>query len=153
MGILVHVLLTAVAVWVATLIPGIDLEAGASTPAKIGTLIGVALLFGLVNAVVKPLVKFFGCLFYLVTLGLIGLVVNALLFWLTGWLAERARPAVRRHRLLAGVLGRDHRRPHQLGAEHRLRPHHRPRLTPTTTPLGPHRTEGRYVHNRPSRTD
>jgi putative membrane protein len=87
MGILVHVLLTAVAVWVATVIPGIDLEAGASTPAKIGTLIGVALLFGLVNAVVKPLVKFFGCLFYLVTLGLIGLVVNALLFWLTGWLA------------------------------------------------------------------
>jgi putative membrane protein len=87
MGILVHVLLTAVAVWVATLIPGIDLESGASTPAKIGTLIGVALLFGLVNAVVKPLVKFFGCLFYLVTLGLIGLVVNALLFWLTGWLA------------------------------------------------------------------
>jgi putative membrane protein len=86
MGILVHVLLTAVAVWVATLIPGIDLE-GASTPAKIGTLIGVALLFGLVNAVVKPLVKFFGCLFYVVTLGLIGLVVNALLFWLTGWLA------------------------------------------------------------------
>ncbi|MFI9008503.1 phage holin family protein [Actinosynnema sp. NPDC053489] len=88
MGILVRVLLTAVAVWVATLIPGIDLEAGASTSAKIGTLIGVALLFGLVNAVVKPLVKFFGCLFYLVTLGLIGLVVNALLFWLTGWLAN-----------------------------------------------------------------
>ena len=88
MGILVHVLLTAVAVWVATLIPGIDLEQGASTPAKIGTLLGVALLFGLVNAVVKPLVKFFGCLFYLVTLGLVGLVVNALLFWLTGWLAN-----------------------------------------------------------------
>ncbi|MFT7835148.1 phage holin family protein [Saccharothrix sp. BKS2] len=87
MGILVHVLLTAVAVWVATLVPGIDLDQGASAPAKIGTLIGVALLFGLVNAVVKPLVKFFGCLFYVVTLGLIGLVVNALLFWLTGWLA------------------------------------------------------------------
>ncbi|QFZ23804.1 phage holin family protein [Saccharothrix syringae] len=87
MGILVHVLLTAVALWVATLVPGIDLDQGASTPAKIGTLIGVALLFGLVNAVVKPLVKFFGCLFYVVTLGLIGLVVNGLLFWLTGWLA------------------------------------------------------------------
>ncbi|RKT51668.1 phage holin family protein [Saccharothrix australiensis] len=88
MGILVHVLLTAVAVWVSTVIPGIDLVGG-STPARIGTLIGVALLFGLVNAVVKPLVKFFGCLFYLVTLGLIGLVVNGLLFWLTGWLAQR----------------------------------------------------------------
>lgn len=86
MGFLVQVLLTAVAVWVSTIIPGIDLGAG-STPAKIGTLIGVALVFGLVNAVVKPLVKFFGCVFYIVTLGLIGLVVNGLLFWLTGWLA------------------------------------------------------------------
>ncbi|MGM1058821.1 phage holin family protein [Saccharothrix sp. Mg75] len=91
MGILVHVLLTAVAVWVATVIPGIDLDAGAPTPVKIVTLIGVALLFGLVNAVVKPLVKFFGCLFYVVTLGLFGLVVNALLFWLTGWLAGELR--------------------------------------------------------------
>ncbi|AXX34255.1 putative membrane protein [Actinosynnema pretiosum subsp. pretiosum] len=74
------------AVWVSTLIPGIDLEGG-STPAKIGTLVGVAVVFGLVNAVVKPVVKFLGCLFYLLTLGLIGLVVNALMFWLTGWVA------------------------------------------------------------------
>ncbi|MFI9811033.1 phage holin family protein [Saccharothrix variisporea] len=86
MGILVQVLVTAIAVWVSTVIPGIDLGEG-STPAKIGTLLGVALLFGLVNAVVKPVVKFFGCVFYIVTLGLIGLVVNGLLFWLTGWLA------------------------------------------------------------------
>ncbi|GAA2666550.1 MULTISPECIES: phage holin family protein [Actinosynnema] len=86
MGILAQVLLTAVAVWVSTLIPGIDLEGG-STPAKIGTLLGVAVVFGLVNAVVKPVVKFLGCLFYLLTLGLIGLVVNALMFWLTGWVA------------------------------------------------------------------
>ncbi|MEV6719080.1 phage holin family protein [Lentzea sp. NPDC051208] len=88
MGILVHVLLTAVAVWVATALPGIDLGEG-STGSRILTLIGVAVIFGLVNAIVKPLVKFFGCLFYLVTLGLIGLVVNALLFMLTGWLAEQ----------------------------------------------------------------
>ncbi|QUF02030.1 phage holin family protein [Actinosynnema pretiosum subsp. pretiosum] len=86
MGIVAQVLLTAVAVWVSTLIPGIDLEGG-STPAKIGTLVGVAVVFGLVNAVVKPVVKFLGCLFYLLTLGLIGLVVNALMFWLTGWVA------------------------------------------------------------------
>ncbi|ATE57768.1 phage holin family protein [Actinosynnema pretiosum] len=86
MGIVAQVLLTAVAVWVSTLIPGIDLEGG-STPAKIGTLVAVAVVFGLVNAVVKPVVKFLGCLFYLLTLGLIGLVVNALMFWLTGWVA------------------------------------------------------------------
>jgi putative membrane protein len=46
-------------------------------------------IFGLVNAVVKPLVKFFGCVFYLLTLGLFGLVVNALLFMFTGWIAEQ----------------------------------------------------------------
>jgi putative membrane protein len=88
MGILVHVLLTAVAVWVSTLIPGIDLTGGTTT-SRILTLLGVAVIFGVVNAIVKPVVKFFGCLFYLVTLGLIGLVVNALLFMLTGWIADQ----------------------------------------------------------------
>ncbi|GLZ33196.1 hypothetical protein Lesp02_53840 [Lentzea sp. NBRC 105346] len=81
-------LLTAVAVWVSTLIPGIDLLEGTTTT-RILTLLGVAVIFGLVNAVVKPVVKFFGCVFYIVTLGLIGLVVNALLFMLTGWIADQ----------------------------------------------------------------
>ena len=88
MGFLVHVLLTAVAVWVSTVIPGIDLGE-ASTPAKIGTLVLVALVFGLVNAIIKPVVKLLGCVFYLVTLGLFGLVVNGLLFWLTGYISEQ----------------------------------------------------------------
>jgi putative membrane protein len=88
MGFLVHVLLTAVAVWVSTVIPGIDLGE-ASTPAKIGTLVLVALVFGLVNAIIKPVVKLLGCVFYLVTLGLFGLVVNGLLFWLTGYISEK----------------------------------------------------------------
>lgn len=86
MRFLVQVLITAVAVWVSTVIPGIDLGE-ASTPAKIGTLLLVAVVFGLINAVLKPVVKFFGCVFYLVTLGLFGLVVNGLLFWLTGYIS------------------------------------------------------------------
>lgn len=81
-----RVLATALAVWVATLLPGIQLLA-ASTPAQVGTLIGVALVFGLVNLVVKPLVKVAGCLLYVLTFGLIGFVVNALMFWLTSWLS------------------------------------------------------------------
>ncbi len=85
----VRVLVIAVALWVTTLIvPGIDNSAG-TTGTRIGTLIGVALIFGLVNAVLKPLIKFFGGCLYLITLGLIGLVVNALLFELVGWLASR----------------------------------------------------------------
>jgi putative membrane protein len=88
MGFLVQVLLTAVAVWVSTVIPGIDLGE-ASTPAKIGTLVLVALVFGLINATIKPVVKLLGCVFYLLTLGLFGLVVNGLLFWLAGYISEQ----------------------------------------------------------------
>jgi len=84
-----RVLVIAVALWVATLIvPGIDVTAG-STAAQVGTLVGVALIFGLVNAILKPLIKIVGCLFYVITLGLIGLVVNALLFMLVGWLSSK----------------------------------------------------------------
>ncbi|HEY8374552.1 MAG TPA: phage holin family protein [Pseudonocardiaceae bacterium] len=86
MAVLIQVIITAVAVWVSTALPGIDLGAG-SLGSKILTLLGVALIFGLVNAVVKPVVKVLGCMFYVITLGLIGLVVNGLLFWLTGWIA------------------------------------------------------------------
>jgi putative membrane protein len=83
-----RVAVMAVALWVATLIvPGIDNSAGTSG-ARVGTLVGVALIFGLVNATLKPLIKVVGGCFYLITLGLIGLVVNALLFLLVGGLAR-----------------------------------------------------------------
>lgn len=89
MGILIKVGITAVALWVATLIvPGIELGAG-TTLAKLGTLIAVAVIFGLVNAVLKPIIKTVGCAFYLLTLGLIALVVNGLLFLLVDWIAEQ----------------------------------------------------------------
>ncbi|HEX4725548.1 MAG TPA: phage holin family protein [Pseudonocardiaceae bacterium] len=88
MEFLYRVLATAVAVWVATFLPGINLLA-ASTPAQVGTLIGVAVVFGLVNAVIKPLVKVVGCVLYVLTFGLIGFVVNALLFWFASWLSGR----------------------------------------------------------------
>jgi putative membrane protein len=87
-ALVVRVVVVAVALWVATLfVPGIGVVAG--TPgAGIATLLGVALIFGLVNAVVKPVVKVLGCAFYVLTLGLIALVVNALLFLLVGRLAD-----------------------------------------------------------------
>ena len=49
----------------------------------------VALIFGVINAVLKPIIKVLGCFFYIITLGLIGLVVNALLLWLTSWVAGK----------------------------------------------------------------
>lgn len=83
-----HVAVVAVALWVATaLIDGIE-SGGGTTATRIGTLVAVAAIFGLVNATLKPVVKALGCAFYILTLGLIGLVVNALLFLLVGWIAE-----------------------------------------------------------------
>jgi putative membrane protein len=87
MATLVRIAVVAVALWIATLVvPGIAVTA--TTPAlRIGTLVGVAIVFGVVNAVVKPVVKLLGCAFYILTLGLFALVVNALLFLLVGYLA------------------------------------------------------------------
>ncbi len=89
LAFVVRVLVVAVSLWVATvLVDGIELG-GSSTSTRIGTLLVVALIFGVVNAVVKPVIKLLGCPLYVLTLGLIGLVVNALLFLLVGWLAEQ----------------------------------------------------------------
>jgi putative membrane protein len=89
MKILLRVLVAAAALAVATaLVPGIQLTTG-STTSKVLTLIVVALIVGIVNAVLKPIVKTVGCVFYLLTLGLIGLVVNGLLLWLSSWAAGK----------------------------------------------------------------
>jgi putative membrane protein len=89
MHFLLRVLASAAALAVATAaVPGIELQT-ASLGSRILTLIGVALIFGVVNAVLKPIVKTVGCVFYVLTLGLVGLVVNGLLLWLTSWVAGK----------------------------------------------------------------
>ncbi len=89
MKFLIRILITAAALAVATaVVPGIELTAG-TTLHKVATLVVVALIFGIVNAVLKPIIKIIGCIFYVLTLGLIGLVVNALLFLLTSWVAGK----------------------------------------------------------------
>jgi len=89
MRFLIRVLASAAALAVATaVVPGIELTT-ASVTSKVLTLLGVALIFGVINAILKPIVKIVGCLFYILTLGLIALVVNALLLWLTSWLAGK----------------------------------------------------------------
>nr|WSY53434.1 phage holin family protein [Streptomyces sp. NBC_00886] len=75
----------AVAVW---LLDKITLT-GDSTFKKIWTLILVALVFGLVNFLVKPIVKVLTFPLFILTLGLITLVVNALMLLLTSWLADK----------------------------------------------------------------
>ncbi|MGW1718363.1 phage holin family protein [Streptomyces sp. NPDC002156] len=74
-----------VAVWV---LDKITLT-GDNTGKKIGTLIVVALLFGLVNFLVKPILQVLTFPLFILTLGLITLVVNALMLLLTSWLADK----------------------------------------------------------------
>ena len=89
MKLVLHILVVAGALGVAHLaISGIELTGG-SDWRKAWTLIVVALVFGVVNAVLKPVVKTVGCALYLLTFGLIGLVVNGLLLWLCSWLAGK----------------------------------------------------------------
>lgn len=85
---LLKIISTAAALWVTTLIfsPHIDTTAE-TTMGQIGTLLAVALIFGLVNAIVKPIVKVIGCALYAASLGLFALVVNALLFLLVDYIA------------------------------------------------------------------
>ncbi|MDI1457221.1 phage holin family protein [Streptomyces sp. ATE26] len=75
----------AVAVW---LLDKITLT-GDSTGKKAGTVIVVALIFGLVNFLVKPIVKVLTFPLFLLTLGLITLVVNALMLLLTSWVCGK----------------------------------------------------------------
>ena len=47
------------------------------------------MIFGLVNAVLRPIIKAIGCGLYVLTLGLVALVVNGLLLLLTSWIAGK----------------------------------------------------------------
>jgi putative membrane protein len=75
----------AAAVW---LVGDITLgDPDASTGSQAATLAIVALIFGLVNVVVKPVVKFLALPLLILTLGLFTLVINALMLMLTAAIA------------------------------------------------------------------
>ena len=78
--------INAVALYIAIVpgwIPGIRTE-----DTGIWAILGLALIFGVVNILLRPLIKFVTCPVILLTLGLFTLVINAVLFWLTGLLGE-----------------------------------------------------------------
>lgn len=90
MTFLWRVLVNAIAIWLAQeLLSGITVVGASTTSGRILVLVGVGLIFGLVNAVVKPIVKFFAFPLYILTLGLFTLVVNALMLLLTAWISQQ----------------------------------------------------------------
>lgn len=81
--LLIRVIINAIAIWVATyIVPGLALTGNA-----LNWLI-VAVVFGLVNALIRPIVKLLTLPINVVTLGLFTLVINALMLMLTGLLTE-----------------------------------------------------------------
>ncbi|MEU2181145.1 phage holin family protein [Streptomyces thermolilacinus] len=91
----------AVAIW---LLQDITLT-GESTGRKTLTLILVALVFGVVNFLVKPLVKLLTLPLFILTLGLFTLIVNALMLLLTSWLAEKLELSFHVEGFWTAVLG------------------------------------------------
>jgi putative membrane protein len=84
MRLILRLLINAAALFVAVqLIPGMHFTGG------LGKLLAVALVFGLVNALVRPILTVLSCPLIVVTLGLFMLVINAALLMLTGWLSTR----------------------------------------------------------------
>jgi len=82
MRFVVRLLVNAAALWVATsLVPGVTYSGG-WVP-----FLGVALVFGFVNAFIRPVAKILTFPVILLTLGLFSLVINALMLWLTSALS------------------------------------------------------------------
>jgi putative membrane protein len=87
---IIRTIAAAVALWVAVqFIDGIDVNAPANSARYWGVLLLVALIFGLVNAIVKPIVKALGCAIIVLTLGLFLLVINAAMLLLTSWISSQ----------------------------------------------------------------
>ena len=87
MRILIWVVVNALALAAAAgLLTGITLTGQTDTERAV-TLVLVALVFGVVNAVVRPVVKVLSLPFIILTLGLLIFVINALMLLLTSWLS------------------------------------------------------------------
>lgn len=106
MRFLLRSIVNAVAVWVATLIvPGFDVLGDADTVVNVLVFLAVGAALALVNAIVKPIVKTLSLPLYLLTLGLFGLVINALMLMLVGWLSEFTTYGLRVEDFWAALLG------------------------------------------------
>ncbi|MEO8348846.1 MAG: phage holin family protein [Acidobacteriota bacterium] len=83
MRFLLRLLATAAALWIATqIVPGVT-HTGPWT-----SLLLVAIVFGILNAIVRPILKMLTCPLILLTLGLFTFVINALMLWLTSAVSE-----------------------------------------------------------------
>ncbi|MGB7449144.1 MAG: phage holin family protein [Ornithinimicrobium sp.] len=86
---LLRVVVNGVALWVAALIvPGISFGAQSGLVAEVISIAAVGLIFGLLNAVVRPILFLLSLPLLILTLGLFTFVLNAVMLSLTSWVAE-----------------------------------------------------------------
>jgi putative membrane protein len=86
---LLRAALTGFALWVVTLIvPGLRFVGGDTLVQQAGIIFVVAVIFGLVNAFIKPIVQILSIPLYILTLGLFHVVINALMLWITAWITR-----------------------------------------------------------------
>lgn len=89
MTLLVRLLVNAVALAVAAwLLTGITIT-GSTDQDRAITLLVVAAIFGVVNAIIRPIVKLLTLPFIILTLGLLVFVINALMLALTSWITDQ----------------------------------------------------------------
>ncbi|MEE2034806.1 phage holin family protein [Rhodococcus chondri] len=90
-SLILRLVINAVALWVAAkVVTGIDIVGmnGSFTTDTAISLLVLAVIFTLVNALVKPIVSLLSLPLVILTLGLFTLVINALMLWLTAWLSS-----------------------------------------------------------------
>ena len=92
MRFLIRVAINAFAIWVVTLIPALRVTVIAFPPGEtlqlVLTLLVVAAIFAIVNSIIGTVIKVLAFPLYILTLGLISLVINGFLLWFTAWITS-----------------------------------------------------------------
>ena len=92
MRFLIRVVINAFAIWVCTLIPALTVTVTAFPPGEtlqyVLTLLIVAAIFAIVNTFIGTIIKIIAIPLYILTLGLISLLINGFLLWLTAWITS-----------------------------------------------------------------
>jgi putative membrane protein len=88
MGLLVRLIINGLALWVAAFFVNLLIPNGMVLTTSFPGILVVTLLFGLVNALIKPVVSLLSCPLTVLTLGLFTLVINALMLLFTSWLSS-----------------------------------------------------------------
>lgn len=96
--ILVQIVINAVALYVA------GRAVNATVPDDVGGIAIVAIVFGLLNTFVRPILNILTCPAYILTLGLFTFVMNVIILWLLEWLTNMVEWGTFWDMLIAGII-------------------------------------------------